>query len=101
MSLRMKLLSTSLAGVLLTVVASLLVQRSILQNHGIELMRDAMRSVLVGAENSRAAMSEMREKGLIAQDKITLSAGEDFRRSSLYQTIPVVAAWRAIEEVAS
>ena len=101
-SVRVKLVSISLAAVAITLCTCLIVQRSIIRQQGIELTRDAMRGVLLSAENIRQSVSAMREDGAFAADS---SAGQvnttNYQTSRVYETIPIVSAWKAIEKVSS
>jgi hypothetical protein len=102
LSVRVKLISISLAAVLVTASVCLLVQRSIIRDQGVELTRGAMRGVLLSAENVRQSVSAMREQGAFAaesgQSQITPN---NYQGSRLYLTVPVVSAWKAIEDVSA
>lgn len=59
-----------------------------------------MRGVLLSAQNVRESVAAMRERGIFAGD-LTADGGGDYRNSKLYQTVPVVRAWLAIQNVAA
>jgi hypothetical protein len=59
MKLGNKLVAGALIGVGLTWFAGQLVQRSIIRRQGIELTKDAMKAVLLEAENVRTANSNL------------------------------------------
>lgn len=101
-SVRAKLISISIAAVAITVSTCLIIQRSIIRQQGIELTRNAMRGVLLSAENIRQSVSVMREDGAFSNN---LSSGPigmgNYQNSKLYETIPVVSAWKAIDKVSA
>ncbi len=101
-SLRTRIIAISLAAVAVTAVACLLIQRSIIRRQGIELTREAMRGVLLGAENTRQSVSAMNEQKMF-DPKLAGSVvkGSDYKTTKIYNTVPVVSAWRAIEQVAA
>ncbi len=90
------------AAVTATAVAGFLVQRSVVRQQGLELSRNTMRSMVLSAESARAATATLNSnggfdrKGLLAE----LQKSSDLRATRLYSTIPVVAAWRSIQQVA-
>jgi methyl-accepting chemotaxis protein len=90
------------AAVAITAVASQVLQRSIIRNQGIALEESAMRNLLLAAENTRDNMSALSagkafdRKGLLAEFR----HASDFRATHFYNTIPIVAAWKAIQKVA-
>jgi methyl-accepting chemotaxis protein len=89
-------------AVAITAVASQILQRSIIRNQGIALEENAMRNLVLSAEKTRDAVSAMNAGK--AFDRKALLAGfrnaSDFRSTQLYNTIPVVAAWKIIQKVA-
>jgi len=91
------------AAVVITAVAGLLVQRSQLREQGLTMARSAMRGIILSAENTRDSVAAMNNGG--AFDRVGLLAevrkSGDYRSTRMYGTIPVVAAWRAIEHVAA
>lgn len=61
-----------------------------------------MRGVLLGAENVRMSVSAMREAGAFSPELAAdLKNTADYRFSKLYNTVPVVSAWKAVETVAA
>ncbi len=90
------------AAVAITAAASQFLQRLIIRNQGIALEEAAMRNLVLSAENTRDAVSAMNagrafdRKGLLAGFR----DASDFRATQLYDTIPVVAAWKIIQKVA-
>jgi methyl-accepting chemotaxis protein len=90
------------AAVAITAVATLVLQRSIIRNQGIALEENAMRNLVLSAENVRDSMSALNEsksfdrKALLAE----LRTSSDMRATQFYNTIPIVAAWKTIQKVA-
>lgn len=84
------------------VAVSLCVQRQIIRRQGVDLTRASMRSVLIEGEQVRASFSVMNQSGAFDQAHLfdEVKKGTPLRESTLYRTIPVVAAWKAIGEVA-
>jgi hypothetical protein len=93
----------AVGSVFATAAAGLLIQRSVIRGQGIEMTRDTMRATILGAENTRRSISAMR--GARVFDDAALQAeikgAGDYRQTRIYKTVPVVAAWNSIAEVAS
>jgi methyl-accepting chemotaxis protein len=98
-----KIVAISVGSILFTTAAGLLVQRSVIEREGIEATRDTMRSMILGAEDTRQSVSAMRTAQVFNDEKLEaeLKNTSDFRQSSIYSTVPVVAAWNSIKEVAA
>ncbi len=103
MKLGSKIIVAALAAVGLTLIAALTVQKFIIERQGIELTVQAMRAAIVEAENVRESISELGENGAFDRAKLLEEYKEsgDLRGSTIYRTIPVVAAWEAIAEAAA
>jgi methyl-accepting chemotaxis protein len=67
------------------------------------MTRDAMKATLLQAENIRAGNSELVTRGVYDYRKLSAEAkrSSDIRETALYDTVPVVAAWRSIERTAA
>jgi methyl-accepting chemotaxis protein len=102
MQLQTKILWIALGSIFSTTVAGLLVQRSVIRNEGIGMIEETMRATLVGAENTRQSVSAMRTAGVFddAKLKAEIVGAADYRKTNLYSTVPVVAAWNSISDVA-
>jgi methyl-accepting chemotaxis protein len=90
------------AAVIVTAGASLLIQRSIIRSQGLALEENAMRNLILSAESTRDRTSAMNADGAFDR-KAMLSefrAAPDIRATRFYNTIPVVAAWKMIRQVA-
>ncbi len=99
-SLRAKLSLISMAAVAITSGACLLIQRSIIRSQGIDLTRNAMRGVLLSAENVRESVSGMQQARVFDPQIFASRASGDYKDAALYRTIPIVSAWKSIEQVA-
>ncbi|HEX3746743.1 MAG TPA: methyl-accepting chemotaxis protein [Bryobacteraceae bacterium] len=91
------------AALLVTALAGLLIQRSLIREQGLALAHQAMRGIILSAENARETVAEMNTNGSFDRKSLLadLHKNSDFRRSRLYGTIPVVSAWQTIEKVAA
>jgi len=90
------------AAVIVTAIAGLAIQRSVIRQQGLALVHDAMRGIVLSAENTRDSVATMNTGGDFDRRSLLgeLRRSSDFRNTRLYGTIPVVAAWKAIEHVA-
>lgn len=102
MNLSTKIVLAALAAIVLTAAAALFVQKQELEAQGIRLLQDTMHSTLVEAEDVRATISELGNNGAFNVEKLLAEykASGDLRGSALYDTIPVVAAWKAAGKAA-
>ena len=102
MVLGTKIVTIAIASVFVTATAGLLIQRSVIRQQGIAMMRDTMRATILSAENARRSVSTMRTSGMFDDEKLKASAVgvSDYKKTNLYKTVPVVAAWDSITEVA-
>jgi methyl-accepting chemotaxis protein len=103
MVLGTKIVVVAVGSVFVTATAGLLIQRSLIRRQGIELVRDTMRATILGAENTRRSVSAMRSARIFDDAKLKAEAAgvSDYRQTGLYKTVPVVAAWDSIAEVAA
>jgi methyl-accepting chemotaxis protein len=102
MTVGRKIVLVSSASVLLSTVVALVVQRMTVRSQGIELTRNTMRAAVISAESMRASMAALRVRHSFDEAAMEQEAkhATDFRQTSLYDTVPVVAAWKSIEKVA-
>lgn len=102
MKLSSKILAFSALTFTIVLVGALLVQRSIIQKQGEAQLKEQLRSILLEAETVLHAMDALHKNkafdytALIAE----LKSKSNFREAVFYNTIPVVAAWNGIREVA-
>jgi methyl-accepting chemotaxis protein len=97
-----KIILAALGAIALSVIAGLIVQRSIIYQQGIRLTQTNLRNTLVEAESVRDSISDLNKRNAFDYKKLTeeFQKSGDLRNSTIYATVPVVAAWNAIEEVA-
>ena len=102
MKLGTKIVVAGLAAVAASVIVALLVQHHIIRQQGIELTRDNMRTLLLQAERARETISLLNRQHAFDQPRLLaeLKKTGDLRGSALYQTIPVVVAWKTVEQTA-
>lgn len=102
MNLGTKIITGGIAAVVMSATVALLVQRHVIREQGIELIHDTMRTTLLEAENVRETVSQMNQQHAFDQQKLVAEYHKtgNLRDSMLYQTIPVVAAWKAVEQTA-
>jgi methyl-accepting chemotaxis protein len=102
MTVSRKIIFVSSASVLLSTVVALLVQSVTIRSQGTELTKNTMRAAVLAAETMRASISSLRARNSFDDAAILREAksATDFRQTRLYDTVPVVAAWKSIEQVA-
>jgi methyl-accepting chemotaxis protein len=102
MTLTTKIISATIGSIAVCVAVGLLVQRKVIRDQGVELTRGTMRAAVLEAENVRESISALNKRNAfnLAQMAEDYRKGGDLRNSTLYHTIPVVAAWEAIAKVA-
>ncbi len=102
MKIGTKIILSAIGAVIISVVAGLIVQHNAIQNEGIELTRRTMQAAVAEAENVRDSIATLNKQNAFNQEKLLAEFHKsgDLRNSTIYGTIPVVAAWKAIEEVA-
>jgi methyl-accepting chemotaxis protein len=73
-----------------------------LQNQSVEELRTAMRAAVMEAESVRESVSELNQRKAFDIERLGAEARQtaDFRTSTLYSTVPVVAAIRAVDQFA-
>ncbi|HEY4360636.1 MAG TPA: hypothetical protein VGN17_06690 [Bryobacteraceae bacterium] len=103
MVLKTKIVLVAVSSVIATAAAGFLIERSAIRRQGIDLTRDTMRTAILSAENTRESIATMRtakmfdESGLLAEAAKT----SDYRQTRIFKTVPVVAAWNSLTEVAA
>lgn len=102
MKIGAKIISITLVSVALTLITSLIVSSHVVRKQGVDNIRETLRATVVEAENVRNTISNLGQRGAFDRSRLIeeyRQSGE-LRGSTLYETIPVVAAWRAIQTVA-
>jgi methyl-accepting chemotaxis protein len=102
MTIGRKVIIVATCSVALSTLTALWVQRMVIGDQGIELTRNTMRAAVTAAEEIRNSMSSLRSRHAFDEAAMEREAkqGGDFRRSSLYDSVPIVAAWNSIHKVA-
>lgn len=102
MKLGSRIIAGAATALILGVACSLWIQRQIIRRQGIEMTRASMRAVVIEGEQVRASVSMMNQNKAFDLPHLMeeIKSGTPIRESTLYRTIPVVAAWQAIGEVA-
>jgi methyl-accepting chemotaxis protein len=106
MKLKHKILLSSLWGVVATGIVGVLVERSVIRSQGIEGTRNAMRTSIMEAEDVRESIAALGEAGSFDKEKLLKEYNKvkeengDISKTALYNTIPVVAAWKGLETAA-
>ena len=103
MNIRSKIIGTCCGAILLSMGIGLVVQRGVIEQEGIELTRDTMRTAILEAEHVRESISHLSQEGAFDREKLLAAlkaSGRPLPQSTVYRTIPVVAASEAIAKVA-
>ncbi len=102
MNIGTKIIVAAIVAILLTASVALVVQNVVIHRQGTDLTIETMRAAIVEAENVRESISRLGQGGAFDRAKLLAEyrAGGDLRSSTLYRTIPVVAAWEAIARAA-
>ncbi|MCF7765786.1 MAG: DUF3365 domain-containing protein [Verrucomicrobia bacterium] len=102
MKLGTKILSATAAAIVMTTVAGLIVQRSVIRKQGIEQTKELMRTAVLEAENVREQTGDLATRNAFDMPKLLAEAktASNLQDTTLYKTLPVVAAWTAIGAMA-
>jgi methyl-accepting chemotaxis protein len=103
MNLGQKIVSICVGSIVVTAATGLLIQRSVIRSSGINDIRETMRASLLSAESTRSSISALRGSGAFDDAKMEAEAktSSDYRTTRIYPTVPVVAAWNEIQDVAT
>jgi methyl-accepting chemotaxis protein len=90
------------ASTVITMAVCLLSEKNLVAEQGSKSLRGVMRTMMESAESSRQATATLRRLGAFDDGQLTEKSKNhaSFRDSTLYQTVPVVAAWQSIRSVA-
>ena len=97
MKLGNKIIAAAICSLALAVGAALIIQKQSIEHQGIEMLRSSMHAMLVEAESVRESISQLGSDGAFDRKKLIedYQKSGDLRGSTLYKTVPVVAAWEA------
>jgi len=103
MKIGTKIIALLTGSMVLVTGVALIVQQRALHRQGFEMNLEAMRVALIEAEESRNSIAALREAGAFDTASLLdeLHRVKDMRKSTLYSTIPVVAAWKSLEKSAA
>jgi methyl-accepting chemotaxis protein len=102
MGIGKRVILVSTASVILSTAVALMVTRMAVRSQAIELTRNTMRAAILAAENIRGSMAALRSRQTFDEASIQkeLRTAPDVRKTRMFDTVPVVSAWRSIEKVA-
>jgi methyl-accepting chemotaxis protein len=102
MKLGTKVLLAAISAVVVTAIVGVLIQRSVIRDQGINSIRSTMKGAIIEAENVRTTVAEFNTKRAFNMDALLKEAQQasSIQSTTLYKTIPVVAAWDAIGKLA-
>lgn len=102
MTISRKIILTAVCSVIVVTIASMLIQRYVIRQQSIDLTHQTMRSIVLDGEAVRQHVADLNKKRAIHYDYLIeeLKQHEDYRDATIYGTIPVVAAWKIIEDTA-
>jgi methyl-accepting chemotaxis protein len=103
MKLGTKITCAAIGSVALAVSTALWLEKRTIEAQGIQLLRETMHSTLVEAENVRQSIARLGEGGAFDRHRLLeeYHRDGDLRKSTLYGTIPIVAAWNAAGKAAA
>lgn len=102
MKLGTKVLVAAISAVLLTASIGIWIQRSVIRKQGIEAIEHTMKGAILEAENVRTTIAQFNTQNAFHTEALLKEAqkASSIQETTLYKTIPVVAAWEAIEKLA-
>lgn len=102
MTISSRAVAIAWVAVSIVAVAGVFVQRAVLYDQGLKLKREGMRGVLSAAESTRATASRLGAGNAFNRAMLLQKAREasDYRSTLFYDTVPIVSAWKTIQEVA-
>lgn len=102
MNLKKTVFTLLAASTVLTTTVCLISQQRLVDAQTSRSLRENMRSLMDAAENARRASAALRARGTFDDAQLIDRAKRhaSFRDSALYNTVPVVAAWNAIGDLA-
>jgi methyl-accepting chemotaxis protein len=103
MNFSKKILLATVGAVTAITLIALLIQRSVIREQGVDLIRNKLQASIKQAESARDSVSRLNTDGAFDHEKLLAElheAGGNYRETVMYETIPVVAAWERLEAVA-
>ena len=102
MTVGTKLLLAGIGSVAIVACMGIAIQRSVIRNQGIEAERVAMRAAIVQAESTRESIAKLNSANAFNTAELLEEAKKatNLETTAVYGTIPVVAAWKSLQELA-
>jgi len=90
------------AAVTIATISFIIMQRSDIRELELDAAQETMRAIVQSAESTRGSVGALNSAGAFDRQFLLseLKKTSDIRTTQLYGTIPVVAAWKAIQSVA-
>lgn len=97
-----KILIAAVSAVLFTALIGIWIQRSVIRKQGIEAIEHTMKGAILEAENVRNTIAQFNTQNAFHTEALLKEAqkASSIQETTLYKTIPVVAAWQAIGKLA-
>jgi len=103
LALGTKIVLIAVGSVVITAAAGFLIQRTVIRRQGMDAIRDTMRATILIAEETRRSVAAMRASHSFEDVAMQaeLAGAADYRSTRIYKTVPIVAAWNSISQVAT
>jgi hypothetical protein len=103
LALGTKIVLIAVGSVVITAAAGFVIQRSVIRRQGLDSIRETMRATILIAEETRRSVASMRSSHSFddAALQAELAGTADYKSSRIYRTVPIVAAWNSISQVAT
>ena len=88
-------------AVIITAVAGLAIQRSMIRQQGNEAVRSAMRGIMLSAESARDSAAGLQSGLDMKRLEAEARASKDYRDTKLFASLPLMAVWHAVAKGAS
>ncbi|MCX7714043.1 MAG: methyl-accepting chemotaxis protein [Chthoniobacterales bacterium] len=104
MKIRSKLNLPLILGLLLVFIVGTLVMYGVIKQQGRSLVTKEMLSIISSAEATRKAYADLHSRNAFAMKDLLAELEKvgktNFRQTTMYETIPIVAAWKRAQDVA-
>lgn len=102
MKLGTKIVLAGVLSVTAATIVALIVQRAVIFDQGVALTKTTMRAAVIQAEAIRENISHFQTNDAFNREHLLAEykKAQNYQDTTLYRTIPVVAAWESIAKVA-
>lgn len=102
MTVGAKILAAGIGSVVIVALVGIWIQRSVIRNQGIEAERVAMSAAIAQAESTRESIAKLNTVNAFKTAELLAEAKKatNLEDTTIYGTIPVVAAWKSLQELA-